>query len=71
MFLCRMSNALDKKSRVVLIQAIVLNLINYCIRIWGTTNDSLISSVQKLQNFAVRIAIGGVKKSDHIYISVL
>ncbi len=66
MFLCRMSNTLDKKSRIMDIQAIVLNLINYCIRIWGTTNDTLISSVQKLQNFAMRIAIGGVKKFDHI-----
>ena len=66
MFVSRMSDRLDKKSRIMVIQAIVLSLINYCIRIWGTTNDTLISSVQKLQNFAVRIAIGGVNKYDHI-----
>ncbi len=33
---------------------------------WGTTNDTLMATVQKLQNFAVRVAIGGVKKYDHV-----
>ncbi len=33
MFLCKMSNTLDKESRIMVIQAIVLNLFNYCIRI--------------------------------------
>ena len=66
MFASRISDKLDKKSRVMVIQAIVLSLINYCIKIWGTTNDTLLHNVQKLQNFAVRIAIGGVKKYDHI-----
>ncbi len=32
----------------------------------GTTNDTLMSGVQKLQIFAVRVAIGGVKKYDHV-----
>ena len=66
MFASRISDKLDKKSRVMVIQAIVLSLTNYCIKIWGTTNDTLLHNVQKLQNFAVRIAIGGVKKYDHI-----
>lgn len=30
------------------------------------SNDALISSVQKLQNFAVKVAVRGVKKYDHI-----
>ena len=66
MYISRIGDNLDKNSRIMVIQAIVLSLINYCIRIWGTTNDTLMSSVQKLQNFAVRIAIGGVKKYDHV-----
>ncbi len=32
----------------------------------GTTNDALMSGAQKLQNAAVRVAIGGVKKYDHV-----
>ncbi len=68
----RISDNLYKNSRIVVIQAIALSLINHCIRIWGTTNDTLMSSVQKLQNFAVRVAMGGVKKyivSMMIYVS--
>ncbi len=29
-------------------------------------NDTLMSGVQKLQNFAVRVAMGGAKKYDHV-----
>ncbi len=57
---------MDKQTRVIVVQTLVLSLIEYCIRIWGTTNDTVISSVQKLQNFAARVAVGGVKKYDHI-----
>ncbi len=32
----------------------------------GTKNDALIFSVQKLQNFATRVAVSGIKKYDHI-----
>ncbi len=66
LYVSRISDNLDKISRIVVIQAIALILINYCIRIWGTTNDKLMFSVQKLQHFAVRVAIGGVKKYDNI-----
>ncbi len=30
-------------------------------------NDTLMSSVQKLQNFAARVTMGGVKKYDHVF----
>ncbi len=65
-YVSRISDNLDNYSRIMVIQAIALSLINYCIRIWGTTNDTLMSSVQKLQDFAVRVAMGGVKKYDHV-----
>ena len=39
---------------------------NYCLRIWGTTNATMLSNVQKLQNFAARVAVGDVRKYDHI-----
>ena len=43
-----------------------LALINYCIRIWGTTNTTIIKKVQKLQNFAAKLAMGGARKFDHV-----
>ncbi len=47
-------------------QSIVLSIINYCIRIWGTTNLTIINKVQKLQNFAAKVAMGGPRKFGHV-----
>ncbi len=33
---------------------------------WGTTNTTLINAVQKLQNFAIKVADGRAKKFDHV-----
>ncbi len=66
MYIDRMSGSLDKQTRVIVVQTLVLSLIEYCITIWGATNVTVISIVQKLQNFATRVAVGGVKKYDHI-----
>ena len=51
---------------MIAVQSLVLSMINYCIRIWATTNITLINKVQKLQNFAARVSAGNVRKYDHI-----
>ncbi len=62
-YIIRVSMNFDKATRKIVVQALVLSLINYCIRIWGTTNNSLIEKkVQELQNFATRVSICGMKK---------
>ena len=65
-YISRVSINFDKVTRTIIVQSLVLSLINYCIRIWGTTNTTLIKKVQKLQNFAARVSIGGMKKYDHV-----
>ncbi len=55
-----------KSSRIIVVQSLVPSIINYCIRIWGTTNATLIQTVQRVQNFAARVSVGGLKKHDHI-----
>ena len=65
-YINRISCHLDKKSRIIVIQSLVLSHINYCLTIWGTTTSSLIDKIQKLQNFAARVAVGGIKKYDHV-----
>ena len=47
-------------------QSLVLSIINYCLRVWGITTKEQIDKVQKLQNFAARVAHGGVRKFDHV-----
>ena len=66
MFINRVSENFDKTTRKVIVQSLVLSLINYCICIWGGTNKTLIHSVQKMQNFAAKIAFGGARKFDHV-----
>ena len=43
-----------------------MSLISYCSKIWGSANKTQMDRVQKLQNFAGRVALGGVRKRDHI-----
>lgn len=64
-YIRRIFNSLDKRTRVIVVQTLVLILIEYCIRIWKTTSNTVISSVQKLQNITARVAVGRVKKYDH------
>ncbi len=43
-----------------------LSNIKYGITIWGTTNSTLINKVQKLQNFAIKVADGKARKYDYV-----
>ena len=40
--------------------------INYCINVWGSANATQIQRVQKLQNFAAKVADGSARKFDHV-----
>ncbi len=62
----RISLNFEKRTRTIVVQSLVLSIINYCIRIWGTSNTTLLSNVQKLQNFAAKVAVGGARKYDHV-----
>ena len=66
MFINRISQNLDKSTRIIVVQSLVLSLINYCIEIWGSTNETLLHNVQKLQNFAAKVAVGCSRKYDHV-----
>ncbi len=61
MFLSHVSATLDKSTRIIVVQSLVLPIMNYCIRIWDTTNQTILNEAQKLQNFAARVAIGNAK----------
>ncbi len=66
MFINRISQNFNKSTRILVVQSLVLSLINYCIVIWGTTNETLLHNVQKLQNFAAKVAVGCTRKYDHV-----
>ena len=65
MYINRIQNSLSKEARLIAVQTLALSHLNYAITVWGTANITQLKRVQKLQNFAARIAIGGVSKFDH------
>ena len=62
----RIKDRLDKTSRVTIVVSLSMSIINYCMKVWGMTTKEQIERVQKLQNFAARVAHGNVKKYEHI-----
>ncbi len=64
MFINRVKDVFDKDTRVVVIKTLVLSPISYGLKIWGNTNEILMQRVQKLQNFAAKVAVGGYKRRD-------
>ncbi len=64
MFINRVKDIFVKDTRVIVMKTLVLSLINYGLKIWGNTNETLMQRVQKLQNFAAKVAAGGYKRRD-------
>ena len=66
MFLNRIQDKFDKATRTIVVQSLALSIINYCCRVWGMTTREQLDRVQKVQNFAAKIAHGGARKYDHV-----
>ena len=64
MFLNRLKNKLTPEVRCTIVQSLVLSHINYCIKVWGTTGITQIQRMQKIMNFAAKIAVGNGRKYD-------
>ena len=63
-FLNRIKNQVTSDIREILVQALALGYLNYCPNIWGTASKTQIQRVQKLQNFAAKVAVGYGRKYD-------
>ena len=66
MYMSRIKDSIPYSTRLLVVQALVLSIVNYCSKIWGAASKCQLQKVQKLQNFAARIALGNVRKRDHI-----
>ena len=64
-YLNRIKDKIDKDTRVLIVQSLALSVINYCSRIWGSASKSQIQRIQKIQNFAAKVATGNARKYDH------
>ena len=66
LFINRVSDRFNFDCRVMVVQSLVLSILNYCLRVWGSTNKTQMGRVSKLQNFAAKVAAGGARKYDHV-----
>ncbi len=66
MFINRNKKYFNKETRITILHTFVLSILNHGITIWGTTKSTLINKIQKVQNFAIKIACGQAKKFDHV-----
>ena len=61
LYLNRVCDRFEFDCRVMVVQSLVLSVLNYCLRVWGSTNKTQMGRVNKLQNFAMKVAVGGAK----------
>lgn len=65
-YLNHIRNQITTETRIMVVQTLALSIINYCSNIWGSANKTQMQKVQKLQNFAARVALGNISKLDNI-----
>ena len=64
-FLNRNKYHFDDTSRKLVVEALVMSIVSYCSTIWNGISSFNIQKIQKIQNFASKVAIGYGKKYDH------
>ncbi len=65
LYVNRIKNNSSKSARITVMLTLVLRISNYVIKVWGTTNKTHEQQIQKLQNFAATVALGGAAKHAH------
>lgn len=65
LYINKSKDCFNRRTRTTLMNTLALSIINYGIKIWGTANITHIQQVQKLQNFAAKVALGNGTKFDH------
>ncbi len=61
-YINRIKHCFDKPTRILAVQSLVISVLNYCVAIWGTTNNTLLTKTQKLQNFAIKVVCQSFSK---------
>ena len=66
LFINRVSDSFSPECRIMVVQSLVLSCLNYCLKVWGSTNKTQLTRISKIQNFAAKVAAGGARKYDHV-----
>lgn len=65
LYLNRVKDKFEATTLKTVIESLALSIVNYCLPVYGTTNNTHMKRVQKLQNFAAKICVGGARRRDH------
>ena len=66
LYLNKIKDRFDNEMRRMVVQSLALSIINYCLKIWGSTNKQQLRQVQMAQNFAAKVIDGKARKFDHV-----
>lgn len=64
-FLHKNKDHFDKESRKIVVEALVNSIVSYCSTIWNGSSWSNLQKIQKIQNFASKVAVGRGRRYDH------
>ena len=64
-FLHRNKECLDKDSRKMVVESLVNSIFSYCSTIWSGCGKTSLARLQRVQNFASKVATGRGRKYDH------
>ena len=64
-YLNRIKDRFDSEMRGMVVQSLAVSILNYCLKIWGSTSKQQLQRIQRLQNFAAKVIDGKAKKYDH------
>ena len=64
-FLNRNKEFLDTSSRKIVVESLISSIFSYCSVIWSACGKTSLARLQKVQNFASKVATGRGRKYDH------
>ncbi len=67
LFLNRVKDKFDTTTRKTVVESLAVSIINYCLPVYCTTNNTLMKRVQYLQNFAAKICAGGAMQRHSLH----
>ena len=65
-YLNRIKDRFDGEMRGMVVQSLAISIIQYCLKIWGSTSKQQLQRIQRLQNFAAKVIDGKARKYDHV-----
>ncbi|XP_068240284.1 uncharacterized protein [Palaemon carinicauda] len=64
-YLNRIKDRFDSEMRGMVVRSLAVSILDYCLKIWGSTTKQQLQRIQRLQNFAAKVIDGKAKKYDH------